>query len=79
MHKLRIMTATATKLNPIQLHLLQMFSHIKEENHMMDLKKVLSDFYAKKVDEMSEQLWEAKGLTETDMDNLLNAHLRKKV
>ncbi len=72
------MTATATKLNPVQLHLLQMFVHIKNENHLQDLKKVLSDFYAQKVDELSEQIWEEKGLTQQDMDDLLNAHLRKK-
>ena len=72
------MTATTTKLNPVQLHLLQMFVHIKNENHLQDLKKVLSDFYAQKVDELSEQIWEEKGLTQQDMDDLLNAHLRKK-
>ena len=72
------MTATTTKLNPVQLHLLQMFVHIKNENHLQDLKKVLSDFYAQKVDELSEQIWEEKGLTQQDMDDLLNAHFRKK-
>ncbi|MEY4905894.1 MAG: hypothetical protein RLZZ292_3709 [Bacteroidota bacterium] len=73
------MTAVATKLNPVQLHLLQMFGHLKQENHLEDFKKILADFYAKKVDELSDQLWEEKGLSDDDMDGLLNAHLRKKV
>ena len=73
------MTTLATKLNPVQLHLLQMFSHLNKESHLNDLKKVLLDFYAKKVDDLSEELWEEKGLSDEDMDDLLNAHLRKKV
>jgi hypothetical protein len=71
------MTAT-TKLTPIQLHLLQMFNHIKNDSHLHDLKKVLAAFYAQKVDEMSEKIWEEKGLSEGDMDDLLTNHFRKK-
>ena len=73
------MTTVATKLNPVQLHLLQMFGHLKQESHLEDLRKVLADFYARKVDELSEQLWDEKNLTDDAIDNLLNAHLRKKV
>jgi hypothetical protein len=53
------MTAT-TKLTPIQLHLLQMFNHIKNDSHLHDLKKVLAAFYAQKVDEMSEKYGKKK-------------------
>ena len=66
-----------TKLNPVQLHLLQMFEHFKDEQQLLDLKKVLAAFYAQKVDEMSEQLWDEKGLSNEDMDVLLTSHLRK--
>jgi hypothetical protein len=73
-----LMTAT-TKLTPIQLHLLQMFNHIKNDSHLHDLKKILAAFYAEKVDEMSEKIWEEKGLSNDDMDSLLTSHLRKKI
>ena len=66
-----------TKLNPVQLHLLQMFEHLQDEQQLLDLKKVLAAFYAQKVDEMSDQLWDEKGLSNEDMDVLLTSHLRK--
>lgn len=65
-----------TKLNPIQLHLLQMFEHFKDEQELIDLKQVLAEYYAHRVDEMSERIWDEKKLSDTDMDALLQAHLR---
>jgi hypothetical protein len=55
-----------------------MFNHIKNDSHLHDLKKVLAAFYAQKVDEMSEKIWEEKGFSDGDMDNLLTSHFRKK-
>jgi hypothetical protein len=71
------MTAS-TRLTPAQLHLLQMFSFIKDEQQMDDLKAVLTTYYAQKVDELSEQLWKEKNLSDKDMDTLLSSHLRSK-
>ncbi len=67
----------ATKFNAVQMHLLQMFERINSEKQLEDLKSVLSTFYAQKVDEMSEQIWEEKQLSDEDMDNLLHPHLCK--
>jgi hypothetical protein len=67
------MTAT-TKLTPIQLHVLQWCNHIKNDNHL----HVLAAFYAQKVDEMSEKIWEEKRCSNGDMNNLLTTHSRKK-
>lgn len=65
-----------TKLNPIQLHLLQMFEHLKEGTELDNLKEVLVAYYARRVDEASERIWEEKNLTDADMNDLLKAHLR---
>ena len=36
-------------LNPIQLHLLEMFRHCETDSMIEELKDVLADFYARKV------------------------------
>lgn len=50
-----------TVFNGAQLHLLRMMSYIKTNEELHELKNVLSDYYAKKVDAAMNQLCE-KGL-----------------
>ena len=66
----------ATKLNPIQLHLLKLFERFKTEGELNELKTVLSNYYAQKVDEESDKLWDEKHLSDESIDELLNMHLR---
>jgi hypothetical protein len=68
--------ATPTKLNPIQIHLLQMFDRLKSENELQELKGFLVNYYAQKVDRESEKIWEEKGMNEDTIEELLNMHLR---
>ncbi|MCU0470387.1 MAG: hypothetical protein MUF58_17490 [Arcicella sp.] len=68
--------ATPTKLNPIQIHLLQMFDRLKSENELQELKGFLANYYAQKVDRESEKIWEEKGMNEDTIEELLNMHLR---
>ena len=67
---------TATKLNSVQLHLLRMFAHQTNEQDLLAIKKLLAKYYAQKVDEESEKLWEEKGMTQQNIEDLLNTHLR---
>ena len=67
---------TATKLNPTQIHLLQMFDRLKSESELQELKRFLSNYYAPKVDKESEKLWDEKGMSDETIDELLNRHLR---
>lgn len=66
----------STKLNSVQLHLLRMFAHQKNENDLLAIKKLLTDYYAQRVDEESEKLWEEKEMSQETIDSLLNTHLR---
>jgi len=50
------MYAEQTTLNPIQLHLLEMFNHCDSEKMMLELKEVLAEFYAKQVQEEADRL-----------------------
>lgn len=66
----------ATVLNPIQLHLLRMFSYIDSENQLKGLKKVLAEYYFKEVEKGMASL-ESQGLWgEEQSREVMNEHLR---
>jgi hypothetical protein len=65
-----------TKLNAVQMHLLKMFARPMNEQDLQAIKALLSNYYAQKVDEESERIWEEKGMSQQSIDELLNAHLR---
>ena len=59
------MLATATKvatktkpLNPSQLHILEMFSFCHSQEAEEDQKQVLADYYAAKVQQEADKLWD---------------------
>lgn len=65
-----------TKLNTVQLHLLKVFAKNTNDNDLSEIKALLSNYYAKKVDIESDKIWNEKGLTEQDMEKLLHTHIR---
>lgn len=69
---------TVTKLNSMQLFMLKIFDrelNTKQEN---EIKHLLSEYFAKQVDEEMDLIWEQKGLTQKDLDKALNTHKRTK-
>jgi len=66
----------ATILNPSQLHLLRMFSYNKDEESLHELKEVLFNYYCQKVDEEGKRIWKEKNMSNEQMHELLNTHLR---
>ena len=65
-----------TVFNPIQQHLLMMFSYMKDEEQLKELKKVLADYYFNQV-EMGMAELEKKGLWSKDTcEELAKEHLR---
>jgi len=59
-------------LNQAQLHFLQILSHIKTDETLMDLKRLVRDFYAGQLQKEADKYWEEGKIS----DNLLNEHLR---
>ena len=47
-----------TVFNPVQIHLLKMFQRKKSEADLLEVKKVLSDYYAKKLNDHLNKLWD---------------------
>ena len=43
-----------TVFNPIQLHLLKMFSHMKSEQELKEVQQVLSEYYFKKLEDRAD-------------------------
>ncbi len=66
----------ATVFNPIQLHLLQMFSRMKSEEELKELKDVLSEYYFKKVEKRAAEIYKEKGWTQDTLDAMANDHFR---
>jgi len=65
-------TETSAGLNQAQLHFLQILSHIKTDESLTDLKRLVRDYYAQKLQKEADMYW-AEGKIG---DHLLNEHLR---
>ena len=66
----------ATLFNPVQLHLLRMFSYNRDEESLSELKEVLFRYYCQKVSEEGKRVWKEKNMSNEMMHKLLNTHLR---
>lgn len=67
--------ATSTTFNTTQRHLLQMFSRMSS-NSLKEMKKVLLNFYASKMQKGIDEYWEENNMGEEDIDAILNEHMR---
>jgi len=70
-----------TVFNPAQLYLLDLFSRIKSDEELNDIKQLVADYYAKKLDEHLEKLWDEGILDQKRLDEInqmdLHAWLRE--
>lgn len=65
---------TAKTINPIQLHLLEMFNYCNSEQMMEELQDVLVDFYAKQVQKEADRLWDEGSLNGEAIERILEEH-----
>ena len=63
-------------LNPTQLHLIKMFSYAKNEDSLNEIKKALTTYFAQKVEEEMDHLWETGEWNQEKNEAILNEHLR---
>ena len=66
----------ATVFNPMQLQLLRMFSYVRSDSQLREIKKVLSDYFFNKVEEGMDALWESGEWSEEKNEAIMKEHLR---
>jgi hypothetical protein len=66
----------ATKLNMVQIQLLQLFARQMEEKELSEVKAMLVAYYDKKITEEADKIWEQKNMSSETMNDLLNTHIR---
>lgn len=68
--------AQRTTLNAMQLHILEMLSYCQTEQAVAELKSVLADYYAKKVQEEADRLWDEGVLNAEAIERIGQEHWR---
>lgn len=70
-----------TVFNAAQLYLLGVFSQIKSNEELNDIKQLIADYYAKRLDDMTERMWQSGELDQKCLDEIngmdLHAWLRE--
>ena len=66
----------AQKLNEAQLCLLEAFAGARSREEADELRDVIRDYYARKLEEELEKLWEDGTLDQEKLDELKEQHLR---
>lgn len=70
------MEEVRTVFTPGQLHILEMLKYCKTDESVQELRKVLADYYAQKVQEEADKLWDEGVLNAEVIEKLSSAHLR---
>jgi hypothetical protein len=60
----------ATVLNPVQMHLLKLFSFNNSEEYALEIKKVLTRHFQERLDAEADRLWDEGILNQTQLDVL---------
>lgn len=60
----------ATVFNPAQVYLLHMFERIETEEELLEIKKLISDYFAKKMDAHLDKLWDEGVLDQKRLDEI---------
>ena len=64
------------KLTNLQLELVKLFSYKIAESQVLEIKQLLSNYFADKATEEMDRLWEENNWTEETMKDWSNEHLR---
>lgn len=59
-------------LTNVQIELMKLFSTNLSEKDMIELRNLLSRFYAEKAIAKADQIWDSKGFSDEDMEKWLD-------
>ena len=66
----------ATVLNEAQMSILRLLGSMKTVEEVNELRQVICDYYARRVDEEVDKLWESGQWNDEKNEAVLNEHLR---
>jgi hypothetical protein len=66
----------ATKLNSMQLFMIKLFEKQLNAKQESEIKALLTEYFARQIDDEMDQIWESKGLSQEDLDRALETHKR---
>ena len=66
----------ATKLNSMQLFMIKLFEKQLNAKQEAEIKTLLTDYFAKQIDDEVDQIWKEKRLSQEDLDKALEEHKR---
>jgi hypothetical protein len=61
-----------TKLSNIQMELLKLYSRNIPDEELLEVKKILAEYFSRKAIEEADVIWETKGYSNQKIENLLN-------
>lgn len=68
----------ASSLTNLQLEILKIFSREVSSSDLLEIKELLSQFFAKKLIESANESWERQNWDNSKVEELLNTHIRTK-
>lgn len=60
--------AQATRLTNLQMELLKLFAREAQESELLEIKRMLADYFARKMTARTNNVWQEQGLTDEKMD-----------
>lgn len=64
-------------LNKTQLEILRMFSRELSDQELLELKRTFVKFLARKIEVLSNKVWDENNWSQAKMEELSNSHFRK--
>ena len=72
------MVVSNPALSNLQLEILKLYANHLPDEQLLEIKLLLSRYFAQKATEAMEKVWQEKGLTAEDMKKWANEHHRRK-
>jgi hypothetical protein len=63
-----MLVESGNKLNSVQMHLLKMFSKPIDDDSLIDIKKILSDYFFSKTVEIADSEWDKRAYNNNTVD-----------
>jgi len=61
----------------VQMELLKVFSYNLENSELLELKKVIANYFAQRAIKAANKVWDEKGWTDDDVDRMLNTKMKR--